>query len=161
MGQYFKAVNLDKREVVCPWCLNGGAKLWEWAVNRQGAVFTLLLRQSSETGGGDYGGPEPQIVELTEENAARKLNDLIAKGVAREGMEMPIPSSSIVGRWANDRVVLVGDYDESGIYQQAKEFTNISEQLVEEWNRFVGDKDFELSFRDCGCTEQQSSPSQS
>ena len=24
-GQYFKAVNEDKKEVVCPWCLGGGA----------------------------------------------------------------------------------------------------------------------------------------
>ena len=28
MGQYFKAANLDKKEVVCPWCMSGGAKLW-------------------------------------------------------------------------------------------------------------------------------------
>jgi hypothetical protein len=90
MGQYFKAINLDKREVVCPWCLDGGAKLWEWAVNRQGAVFTLLLRQSSSTGGGDYGGPEPQLIELTNDNAAETLNELMAKGLAREGMEMAI-----------------------------------------------------------------------
>ena len=164
MGQYFKAVNLDKREVVCPWCLDGGAKLWEWAVNRQGAVFTLLLRQSSATGGGDYGGPEPQIIELTDENAAETLNELLAKGVAREGMSMPIPSSSIVGRWAGDRITLIGDYDESGLWNELDSYTNISQPLVEEWNRFVGDKDFELTYRPCSCMEGKvlsNSPTQS
>ena len=44
MGQYFKAVNLDKREVVCPWCLSGFAKLIEWAVHPWGAIFRVLLR---------------------------------------------------------------------------------------------------------------------
>ena len=128
MGQYFKAVNLDKKEVVCPWCLGGGAKLWEWAVNRQGAVFTLLLRQSSQTGGGDYGGPAPQAIDLSMNPDA--LTELIAKGIAREGMEMPIPSSSVVGRWAGDRVALVGDYDESGLYERSKSFANISDCLL-------------------------------
>jgi hypothetical protein len=154
MGQYFKAVNLDKREVVCPWCLGGGAKLWEWAVNTQGAVFTLLLRQSSGTGGGDYGGPEPQTIELTEDNAAAEFSDIIAKGIAREGMSMPIPSSSVVGRWAGDRVALIGDYDESFVWSDLEQYTNISEQLVEEWNRFVGeDEQFHLTYDRCGCTK--------
>ncbi len=156
MGQYFKAINLDKREVVCPWCLNGGAKLWEWTANRQGAIFTLLLRQSSATGGGDYGGPEPQMIELTSDNAAETLNELMAKGLAREGMDMPIPSSSVVGRWAGDRVALVGDYDASGLYKQAKSFTNISEQLVEEWNRFIGDNvNLQLTYNPCSCTDSE------
>lgn len=48
MGQYFKLVNLDMQEVVCPWSLGGDAKLWEWAANTQGAVLTLLLRKSDE-----------------------------------------------------------------------------------------------------------------
>jgi hypothetical protein len=58
MGQYFAAVNKDKHEFVCPWCINGGAKLWEWAANSQGAIFTLLLRQSDEGGGGDWKGED-------------------------------------------------------------------------------------------------------
>jgi hypothetical protein len=153
MGQYFKAVNLDKREVVCPWCLNGGAKLLEWAVNRYGAVFTLLLRQSSETGGGDYGGPGPQFIEMTEDT---NIGEIIAKGLAREGMKMSVPSSSVVGRWAGDRITLIGDYDESGLWSKLKTYTNISEQLVEEWNRFVDDDDFKLTFNPCSCMDEES-----
>lgn len=156
MGQYFKAINLDKREVVCPWCLDGGAKLWEWAVNHQGAIFTLLLRQSSQTGGGDYGGPGMQTIELTGDNAAESLSEILAKGNAREGMAMPIPSCSVVGRWAGDRIAIVGDYDKSGLYQEAKQFTNISAQLVDEWNRFVGeDERFQLTFNPCSCMDNE------
>lgn len=95
--------------------------------------FRLLLRQSSATGGGDYGGTETQTIEMTAANASEALNDLMAKGLAREGMEMPVPSSSVVGSWAGDRVALVGDYDESGLYQDAKRFKNISAPLVAEW----------------------------
>ena len=81
------------------------------------------------------------------------MTELIAKGIAREGMEMPIPSSSVVGRWAGDRVALVGDYDESGLYERSKSFTNISEPLVEEWNRFVESERFFLEYDPCGCTD--------
>ena len=90
MGQYFKAINLDKKEYVCPWCLGGGAKLWEWAANPQGSIFTLLLRKSSEGGGGDFFGYH--------------------KGY---GEGSPVPDDLIAGRWAGDRVCLAGDYDES------------------------------------------------
>ena len=153
MGQYFKAVNTDKKEFVCPWCLGGGAKLWEWSANSQGAIFTLLLRKSNCTGGGDYGGQAPQVVELTKD---QNIADAIAKGVAREGMLMPIPNESIVGRWAGDRVALVGDYDESGLYVEASEqYRNISEPLVEAWNQFIEIDTMKLRYDPCrGCVEQ-------
>lgn len=160
MGQYFKAVNLDKREVVCPWCLKGGAKLWEWAVNRQGAIFTLLLRKSTGTGGGDYNMPGPHIIELTDES--QDLAYIIGKAVAREGMPAPIPTSSIVGRWGGDRVALVGDYDEDFAWGDLEHYTNITERLVEEWNQFVEMDDAQLTFEHCGCASPLlSSPTQS
>ncbi|MBB3209057.1 hypothetical protein FHS27_004893 [Rhodopirellula rubra] len=146
-------MNTDKKEFVCPWCIGAGAKLWEWAANRHGAIFTLLLRQSDCTGGGDYGGQGPQVIELTEN---QDIRDVIAKGIAREGMSMPIPKESIVGRWAGDRVVLIGDYDESELYSTATElYRNISEPLVEAWNQFLGDEEFTLQYHRCsGCTER-------
>lgn len=148
MGQYFKPVNITKQEYVCPWCIGGGAKLWEWAVNPGGAIFVLLLRRSSQTGGGDYGGPATQVVELTEQ---QDLAEVIAKGILREGQDLPLPPESMVGRWAGDEVYLVGDYDDSGHYQRASEFTNISRPLVEAWNAFVELPDYQLRFESCGC----------
>ncbi|OHB18305.1 MAG: hypothetical protein A2666_00495 [Parcubacteria group bacterium RIFCSPHIGHO2_01_FULL_47_10b] len=103
MGQYFRAVNMDKREYVDPWHIGGGAKLWEWCVNTQAGIFPFLLRRSSEGGGGD----------IEEEYTT-------------------------AGRWAGDHVVLVGDYDESGLWQEAeRSFSNISQQLVQEYNQFI------------------------
>lgn len=82
MGQYFRAVNLDKKEFVDPWAIGGVAKLIEWCANNQAGIFPFLLRQSNEGGGGD-----------------------IQKEYAT------------AGRWAGDRITLVGDYDESKLWE--------------------------------------------
>src|SRR5712692_10463675 len=101
MGQYFKIVNLDKREVVSPWGIGGVAKWWEWLANNQARVFVWLFRKSDGDGGGD-------IHE-------------------RDGYET-------LGRWAGDRVALVGDYDSSGLYNEADGCKDISELLYQEYN---------------------------
>ena len=130
MGQYFRAINTDKHEYVCPWCIGGGAKLWEWAANSQGAIFTLLLRKSDEGGGGDFYGYH--------------------KGCG-EGGPIHAPLSAIAGRWAGDRVCLIGDYDSSKLYGDAGSYKNISRQLVEEWNAFIEIPDRKLTYEPCSC----------
>jgi hypothetical protein len=153
MGQYFRAVNKTKKEVVCPWCLGGGAKLWEWAANPVGAVFVLLLRKSSGSGGGDYYGYRPQVIELSESSPG-KLADVLARASYLEGSPAPIDPSSIVGRWAGDEVYLVGDYDSSRLYQESCGYRNISEELVAAWNSFIDLEDHRLEFRPtCNCSE--------
>jgi hypothetical protein len=104
MGQYFRFVNVARREYVDGW---GAAKLWEWCVNRDAGVFPYLLRWSSEEGGGD-------------------VHDRIDRPLA------------YAGRWAGDECYLVGDYDESGLYQEAgSDFTDITAPLAAEYNAFV------------------------
>lgn len=106
MGQYFKLVNEDKKEVVVPWDINGGAKFFEWLYNNQARALIWLLRQSNETGGGD--------IQYGDETEYETL-----------------------GRWAGDRIVLVGDYDESDLYEMSKDYTNISQKLLAEYNAAV------------------------
>jgi hypothetical protein len=131
MGQYFKAVNIDKREVVCPWCIGGGAKLWEWSANTQGSIFTLLLRKSDEGGGGDFYGYHKEC---------------------DEGGPITCRPEPMVGRWAGDRVALVGDYDPSNLYTEAAGYRNISRELVAVWNDFIELPDRRLEFHaDCSC----------
>ena len=39
-----------------------------------------------------------------------------------------------LGRWAGDNVIVVGDYDSSGVYQDAREgYTNISKGVLSEY----------------------------
>lgn len=159
MGQYFKAVNLDKKEVVCPWCIGGGAKLWEWAANSCGAVFVLLLRKSSQTGGGDFRDPIPQserVLSVDDSNdpeqSRRSLQDAIGLAVAAEGMPTNLPDNCIAGRWAGDRVVMLGDYDESELWKELPTYRNISKELVETWNKFIELEDHQLRYwSGCSC----------
>jgi len=157
MGQYFKAANLDKQEVVCPWCIGGGAKLWEWAANPQGAIFTLLLRKSSGGGGGDYYDslPRPRTVDIGGKDsteAAQSVMEGLALCVAAEGKAIRPAPDTIVGRWAGDSVMLVGDYDESKLWEELYAYRNISREVVEAWNEFIEIKDLQLSYRpDCTC----------
>jgi hypothetical protein len=127
MGQYFKLVNLDKKEVVNPWDIGGLTKFWEWLYNPQARVLVWLLRQSDEGGGGDIDEPERY---------------------------------STLGRWAGDRITLIGDYDSSGLWDKSKtkevdgrplpntEHTDISKTLRQEFNQAVkrdgGGRDYQL-----------------
>jgi hypothetical protein len=151
MGQYFKAVNLDKREVVCPWCLGGGAKLWEWAANPQGSIFTLLLRKSTGSGGGDYYGY--RSIEINADKVRRDgVVPTLRWMAGMEGQPIPASTDTIVGRWAGDRVVLIGDYDKSKLWDELPAFRNVSAELVEAWNGFIEIPEMKLKFRpDCSC----------
>jgi len=108
MEQYFKAVNLDLKEFVCSRCLGGSAKLWEWAVSPQGGVFPLLLRQSDQIGDDDFHGGTAEL-----------------------------DPSYLVGRWAGDRVVLIGDADSSKLIQELVEYRNISLEFSRTWYWFI------------------------
>lgn len=152
MGQYFKAVNATKREFVCPWCLGGGAKLWEWAASAKGSIFVVLLRRSTESGGGDYNAGGTVELDMSKHTTA-SLHETIMAGVRKEGA--PFTPDEIVGRWAGDKVYLVGDYDDSKLYELAsEEFNNISPQVASAWNAFIDQEELKLDVGFCsGCKE--------
>lgn len=103
MGQYFKLVNEDKKEVVNAWDLGGVAKFFEWLYNREIRILAWLLRRSNEGGGGD----------IDDEGQYKTL-----------------------GRWAGDRISLVGDYDKSGLFDNEKTgYKDISKLLRKEYNQ--------------------------
>lgn len=59
----------------------------------------------------------------------------------------------IQGSWAGDKISLVGDYDESGLFDKAySEYKNITEPLLEAWNKEMfedGSKDYMINFTPC------------
>ena len=107
MGQYFKVFNLDKKEKLTPHRFHDGQKLLEFGCSSNGTLtgLTILLRQSSGVGGGDFvWGNQGRLQD-------RHLFPLI-------------------GSWAGDRVSIVGDYDDSNIYFD-ESYKDISKEVVE------------------------------
>ncbi len=94
MGQYFMIVNLDKQEYIYPHMLDSGLKFWEICANNIARVVPFLLRRSAEGGGGD----------ANEWHTPKPL------GVADDPA-----SSNTCGRWAGDRIVIAGDYDNDDV----------------------------------------------
>ncbi len=62
MGQYWKVVNLDKKQYLDPWDLDTGAKLWEQLANPNTgrALIMLLAPLPRKRGGGDL-DPNPML----------------------------------------------------------------------------------------------------
>lgn len=133
MGQYWRVFNLDKKEFIDPHQLGCGLKLWEQLANHPGtgaALIVLCANMPESRGGGDF--------DLEEnwhgaERTFPKHNNIPAK--------MPKNYKKIakatIGRWAGDRIALIGDYAEDNdlegvntkeIYN-SKEYTDISDYV--------------------------------
>jgi hypothetical protein len=97
MGQYWKPINIDKKEYIHPHTLGAGLKLWEQLANHPGIgealIILLALPACNGRGGGDL-RPHP-----------------------------------VIGRWAGDRVILVGDYAEPEDYE---DIINLDNHLYDE-----------------------------
>jgi hypothetical protein len=83
MGQYYKVINVSKKEYIHPHNFGDGMKLMEFGCSGQGTMtaLALLLSSGNGRGGGDM----------------------------RSG-------DSIIGSWAGDNIVIAGDYDDAGKY---------------------------------------------
>jgi hypothetical protein len=115
MGQYWKVVNLDKREFIMPHKLGSGLKLWEQLAAHPGTgagLIVLLAAMPEKRGGGDldldanWHGPERDVMG--------------AHGCCPGPMPALYPEIAhrTIGRWVGDRVVLVGDYAEASDYRK-------------------------------------------
>jgi hypothetical protein len=102
MGQYYKLVNLDKKEYLKPHDFGHGAKLVEFTSAGSGmmAGLAILLASGNGRGGGDLGGDV---------------------------------NMEYVGRWAGDRVVCVGDYDDDDKWVPGSLYSEASEEDNPEW----------------------------
>ena len=70
---------------------------------------------------------------------------LLRKSNEGGGGDINLENPQFAGRWAGDEVYLVGDYDESNLYEIAEsEYHNISKELATEYNEFVQLEDCKL-----------------
>lgn len=120
MGQYHVLVNVDKREYVNPRSIGLGVKQWE---------------HSSHPEFPTYGSLADAMYILTMTSPARGGGDM--------------PGSKVSGRWAGDRVMVVGDYTKdddlsaeflgSDLYNQAQEtYTEIGEEVRRAFTTIYG-----------------------
>lgn len=86
MGQYHVLVNIDRQEYVHPHAIGSGLKQWEQIHTEPSTPHALfaLLCCSNWRGGGDLGEEDDQVY------------------------------AAVMGRWAGDRVLVVGDYAKPG-----------------------------------------------
>lgn len=118
MGQYWYVVNLDKKEFVHPHKLGTGLKLWEQLANHPGtgaALIVLCAAMPEQRGGGDFDlnanwhGPERK--DFTKEGPTPDpVGDEPYAAIAKR----------TIGRWAGDRIALIGDYAEAGDLPKSK-----------------------------------------
>jgi hypothetical protein len=107
MGQYWLPVNLDKHEFIDPHKLGAGLKLWEQLANHPGtagALIVLTAAMPEPRGGGDF-------------DVDTNMHGPERVDMSREGPmpdEYPAIAARTIGRWAGDRIALVGDYAEDG-----------------------------------------------
>jgi len=110
MGQYWLVVNLDKREFIDAHKLGHGLKLGEQIGGGHGtpdALFILVAAMRERRGGGDfdwdsnYYGPERDYSHPSHNidggPVVEKYNTVAKR---------------TIGRWAGDRIAVVGDYAE-------------------------------------------------
>jgi hypothetical protein len=63
---------------------------------------------------------------------------LLRKSNEGGGGDVKLDNPNFAGRWAGDKVYLVGDYDKSNLYEKAQaEYQNIAEEFVREYNEFI------------------------
>lgn len=104
MGQYYKIVNVTKRQYLHPHKFGAGLKLMEFSGQGDsiGQALIILLAHANNRGGGDL-----RSDNLTEE-------------------EM-----SLIGSWAGDQIVVAGDYDDPWLFVP-EEFKNKEYEVEDE-----------------------------
>lgn len=130
MGQYHLITNLDRREFLHPHGLGHGLKLWEFIPSGIGPMqaLGLLLACSNNRGGGDF---------------SSKWHG--------QGEDLSPEVTDFIGRWAGDRIAIVGDCAQDGDtgrpYDEAEDIYSLctSEEKradVQRWRASNGQEPF-------------------
>lgn len=85
-------------------------------------------------------GTVAKFYEWLLNNHARILVWLLRKSDNGGGGDIPNPDKyTTLGRWAGDRITLIGDYDSSELWKQTKHWENIAPEVREEYNTALRD----------------------
>ncbi len=147
MGQYFKIVNLDKKE----WIEPDGVKLWELCAGNSIRMLGYLLATNNWDG-------TSIVKHFSDENELERIKkELESLGIEYEvhivdeklHIGYVVPKLKYFGRWCGDRIVVLGDYAEHATnYKidatrpsyddlEKPEWRNITNEVVKEFNYFI------------------------
>jgi len=83
-------------------------------------------------------GSGAKLWEICANPIAGVLPFLLRKSSETGGGDIDF-ESRVAGRWAGDRIVVVGDYDKSGLYDKTEmEFKEISKMVKRDYEKFIG-----------------------
>jgi hypothetical protein len=166
MGQYYKIVNLDKRQYVHPHRLGNGVKLLEFGCSAMGALtaVAILLADGNGRGGGDLyqtGTVKGSAKDIGYQAFPKKVPDDMRvdhewdhdKGKVVFQSRVP----KIIGSWAGDRIVVAGDYADTGKYgfDSDRVIKRVERRLPEGFSGQVKDSDYrdvEMEYVEKDCT---------
>lgn len=153
MGQYFEFYNADRNESFRP--PSGGLKAVETVTNPGCVLLAYLVLEGPQDGtmfGSKNADPDaldldalraevdagtlPESVTRWIDRAEDDPEDRWAAARIAESHRQIRERNEFAGRWAGDRISLVGDYSETGNYDAAS--TDISEGVAAEWEWFTG-----------------------
>lgn len=104
MGQYHIPCNIDRREFIHPHTFGDGLKLLEFGPSGSGTMMGLAVLLAASNRGGPRGGGDLHPWH---------------GGAGYEGCEVSMRDDEdalmahIVGRWAGQRIAIIGDYAET------------------------------------------------
>lgn len=106
MGQYHLPVNLDRHEYIHPHRLGDGLKLVEFGASGMGTMFGLAVLLAGSNGPEGRGGGDLHNWREDPYGDGRTAPD--------GPTDAELLMKHIVGRWAGERIAIVGDYFEEG-----------------------------------------------
>jgi len=157
MGQYFRIVNLDKKE----WIEPDGRKLWELCTNNSIRMLGYLLATNNWDGThiARYFYSRKELEELEKFYSNQGLDYDVVIINDKDFKGYVVPRLKYFGRWCGDRIAVVGDYADSPLcsnykvgvtgpsYEELKknpEWKNITEDVIKEFNLFIEDEDLKV-----------------
>ena len=124
MGQYYKIVNLTKRQWLSSHTFGDGLKLMEFGASGGGMMmaFAPLLADGNGRGGGD-------IFSSKYRREERKYVDKKRKSFPQAEKF----NSPLIGSWAGDRIIIAGDYADPLRYLTTREVTRLIRILKKDY----------------------------
>lgn len=107
MGQYHMPANLDRKEFLYPHVFGDGLKMMEFTVSANGTMQGLGLLLAASNRGGARGGGDLHPWSRGDSYGDERETP-ITRSKEYEGLLM----DHVVGRWAGDRIAIIGDYHE-------------------------------------------------